>query len=198
MKSLSQSLRLFVRCSAVFLMMIAMLYASASKVYGQGWVPGGERSFQIAGTPTWLDIKPNGDFRFWDGSYQTRDVIGGNVSSLSLIQRPFEYTLSTGDVFRVNALVANSPVGLYDSAGNIKWQYFETPTFVAEGNDGYLYIYSANTQTTNVVALADGTVVSKVTGPIKWLQSNSASGVVSCGTDDQLRSEVRLKKTTAN
>ena len=40
MKSLSQSLRLFVRCSAVFLMMVAMLFASSSQVYGQGWVPG--------------------------------------------------------------------------------------------------------------------------------------------------------------
>lgn len=198
MKSLSHRLIVSLRCSAVIVLLLAMLFASTAKVYGQGWVPGGERSFHISGPPTWLDIKPSGDFRFWDASYQTRDVISGNVSPLSSSSRNLEYTLSNGDVFRVNAITVNSAVGLYDSAGNIKWQYFETPTFVAEGNDGYLYIYSANTQTTNVVALADGTVVSKVTGPIKWLQSNSASGVVSCGTDDQLRSEVRLKKTTAN
>jgi hypothetical protein len=168
-------------------MMVAILFASTTKVYGQGWVPGGERSFHINGSPTWIDIKPNGDFRFWDGSNQTRDVVYGDVSSLNLLQRPFEYTLSNGDVFRMNALFANSLVGLFNSDGSIKWQYNGTATFMCEGDEGNLYIYSAPTQSVAIVNVVDGSTKSTIGGPIKWLQSNVRGGVVVCSSDDHLR-----------
>ena len=59
MKSFSRRLVGSLRCSAVIVLLLAMLLASTTKVYGQGWVPGGERSFSISGSPTWLDIKPS-------------------------------------------------------------------------------------------------------------------------------------------
>ena len=165
-----------------------MLLASTAKVYCQGWVPGGERSFQITGSPLWFDVQSTGNFRFWDGNYLTRDVVGGNVSLLSTTQRQFEYTLTNGDVFRVSAYPANSPLGLYDSAGNLKWQYFDSVNLMSEGNDGFLYIYNQNTQTISIVAVSDGSITSRVSSVLKSLQTNPVGGALISSNDDVIKS----------
>ena len=187
MKSLSQSLRLFVRCSAVFLMMVAMLFASSSQVYGQGWVPGGERSFNINGGPIWTDISANSIFRFWDANRYVRTVVSGTTSQLSQTQSKFEVSLHDGYRFYIDPVDPLNGSGLVDPFGTYVWKVPEPVQYAVDGRDGYLYTYSSGSQTIRAIRMSDGIVKSSSILGSKWIQANPAGGLLICTFDDKLK-----------
>jgi hypothetical protein len=187
MKSLSHRLIVSLRCSAVIVLLLAMLFASTAKVYGQGWVPGGERSFQFNGGPSWIDFTSPTVIRIWDANRFVRTITNGTPGPLSQTQQPYEVSLSGGRKFCIDTTNQLASSGLKDLDGNFIWRVPEPVQFVIEGTDGHAYVYLPGSQSMVAVRISDGTVIASTRLGCKWLQPNPKGGALVCTFDDNLK-----------
>lgn len=187
MKSLSHRLIVSLRCSAVIVLLLAMLLVSTAKVYGQGWVPGGERSFQFNGGPSWIDFTSPTITKIWDANRFVRTITNGNPGVLSQTQQPYEVSLSGGSKFCIDSTNQFGASGLKDLDGNYLWRVPEPVQFAINGTDGHVYVYLPGTQSVVAVRISDGSVTSTTRLGCKWLQPNPKGGVLVCTFEDILK-----------
>ncbi len=146
-------------------MMVAMLYASAAKVYGQGWVPGGELSKSLTLSPGLRPVMlPNGEI--WNYFV---DLVGGNRLQPHTDTRKLKWDSSD--------LILNlAPLELMTKTQDVIWSTTKTYDDAAVSPDGYVYAY-ANGQC-DVFKRGNGEFVTSFTAAISSVTSGFTSGVL--------------------
>jgi hypothetical protein len=143
MKSLSHRLIVSLRCSAVIVLLLAMLFASTAKVYGQGWVPGGERRVGIDGNIRNVHITSSNSISITlnDGKSFSIDP---RVNSMT--QNPIQYGLKLSD--GTFAVSSNNETGRRNVNGQAVWIVGPIQYRIAEGIH-FVFSSNGNLQTLN-------------------------------------------------
>jgi hypothetical protein len=138
MKSLSHRLVVSLRCSAVIVLLLAMLLASTAKVYGQGWVPGGERRVGFDAEIVNILLNPDNTIStvLSDGSSLSIDSTINRVSRNPLVQHGLKLTDGTYLVVGPGngGRRTESGVWIWSSPSNVKVVENNFAAYLSNGN----------------------------------------------------------------
>ena len=145
--------------------MVAMLFASSSKVYGQGWVPGGELSRSLVSPPGYRPVLlPNGEI--WNYFV---DLLDGNKLQPHTDTRKLKWDSS-------DRILNLAPLEVMTKTQDVIWSTTKTYDDAAVSPDGYVYAY-ANGRC-DVFRLSTGEQVTSFSGSVYTATAGLTSGIL--------------------